>query len=622
MHIVEVKIRDFKNFRTEQTFNFENHWNFINGKNASGKTTILDAIFWCFTGKMFNTAQAGWKPKELSEENNVPISKVTEKFNTLVEVTFVDKLLSQAEFDQLSYEQQRKYKTTIKRTSFCGKTTAVSFNGTTLIQKKLAEILNNTYKIDLDKLWIFCNPEILFNKEYTDQTEAGKLIFDAVNKASKAELEELKKNMFNLYQEELASITMEASATDDIEMKAKLEKETKIGNKVLSQTNYELSLSTQNENDVIAELEKTKEEVLFNLENINKKIDSKKEILDSFAIYLNQQEMYNKLEQRLSKDEAILRQSAYNIAAINEELEPIEEDIIKIQEWLLDWQEFIEGNPSPRDIKIKLGLIVDVNSKVVAKAKPVIKKITCPVCGNLYVPKTTEPEIKQINESAQQLLNSDENAPFDYSHKIEEYKQQLKVLMETKLKLLNKIKLLELENEKLTYKSLEEIEVNRKKIAEFEVKLQLYRDSQFEIQKLKMNAEELEYENKYIGIMIDCITNYIKDKLRVISDKLNTNLKTGLITLFKLQQNGTIKEHITIIDKNSSAEFSETNTSARIKLGIEVCKVLQEFNNLNLPIFIDEIGRFSHTDWVYEIPNQVIMTCPTLDENVVIVGKS
>ena len=59
MFIKQIKIKDFKNVKEAVVYQFNDLYSMISGINGIGKTTIIDAIYWCLTGKLFNASLQG-----------------------------------------------------------------------------------------------------------------------------------------------------------------------------------------------------------------------------------------------------------------------------------------------------------------------------------------------------------------------------------------------------------------------------------------------------------------------------------------------------------------------------------------------------------------------------------
>ena len=73
MFIERLKLKNYRNYK-EEVFDFSDGLNVIIGKNAQGKTNVLEAIFFSVIGKSFKTN----KEKELIKwgENNSQIEGI------------------------------------------------------------------------------------------------------------------------------------------------------------------------------------------------------------------------------------------------------------------------------------------------------------------------------------------------------------------------------------------------------------------------------------------------------------------------------------------------------------------------------------------------------------------
>lgn len=69
MWIKNIKIKNFRNYDQEE-INLEKNINIFYGKNAQGKTNIIEAIFLCSLGKSFRAKKDNEMIK-LNEENAI-----------------------------------------------------------------------------------------------------------------------------------------------------------------------------------------------------------------------------------------------------------------------------------------------------------------------------------------------------------------------------------------------------------------------------------------------------------------------------------------------------------------------------------------------------------------------
>ncbi len=100
MLIKRIKIQNFRSTElAEFTFdNMQKVW--IKGKNGTGKTTIMDAYFWCFTGKLANGTTKGFQPRIKYDPTTT-----SQRVNEFVISEVNNKLPSQFSLSDLSDKQ-------------------------------------------------------------------------------------------------------------------------------------------------------------------------------------------------------------------------------------------------------------------------------------------------------------------------------------------------------------------------------------------------------------------------------------------------------------------------------------------------------------------------------------
>ncbi len=90
MKIKSIVLKNYRNYQN-QRFDFEDGLNVLVGKNAQGKTNVLESIFYCVIGKSFKTS----KEKEVIKwgENSSYVKGEFKKLyrDTTVELIFMDK---------------------------------------------------------------------------------------------------------------------------------------------------------------------------------------------------------------------------------------------------------------------------------------------------------------------------------------------------------------------------------------------------------------------------------------------------------------------------------------------------------------------------------------------------
>lgn len=104
MNIQEFKLRNFRNYK-ELKVTFNPHLNIFVGKNAQGKTNLLEGIFFCGLGKSFKTS----KDKDVIKwnEDNANISALIEKKyrKEKIDINFYDKTKKSIRIDSIAIKK-------------------------------------------------------------------------------------------------------------------------------------------------------------------------------------------------------------------------------------------------------------------------------------------------------------------------------------------------------------------------------------------------------------------------------------------------------------------------------------------------------------------------------------
>lgn len=109
---------------------------------------------------------------------------------------------------------------------------------------------------------------------------------------------------------------------------------------------------------------------------------------------------------------------------------------------------------------------------------------------------------------------------------------------------------------------------------------------------LRKRIQELQEEERYLANEIAKLEGYdflceefIRTKVELLEERINSKFKTVRFKLFKQQINGGIDECCeALID---GVPFSNANTASQINAGIEIINTLSEFYEVTSPIFID-----------------------------------
>lgn len=141
--------------------------------------------------------------------------------------------------------------------------------------------------------------------------------------------------------------------------------------------------------------------------------------------------------------------------------------------------------------------------------------------------------------------------------------------------------------------------VIRDEIAEIESKIKASDNS-----KIKARISELEEEQKAIGQkiasqeqMIDLTENFIRAKMKMISEAINKKFNVVSFKLFENQINGGLKE--TCECTVNGVPYSSLNSGHKIIAGMDIVRSLSELYEISCPVFVDNaesINEFNIPD--------------------------
>lgn len=141
--------------------------------------------------------------------------------------------------------------------------------------------------------------------------------------------------------------------------------------------------------------------------------------------------------------------------------------------------------------------------------------------------------------------------------------------------------------------------VIRDEIAEIEAEIKSADNS-----KVEARIAELEEEKKAVGQciakqeqMIDLTENFIRAKMKMISEAINKKFKVVSFKLFDDQINGGLKE--TCECTVNGVPFSSLNSGHKIIAGLDIIRSLSELYKINCPVFVDNaesINEFNIPD--------------------------
>ena len=140
--------------------------------------------------------------------------------------------------------------------------------------------------------------------------------------------------------------------------------------------------------------------------------------------------------------------------------------------------------------------------------------------------------------------------------------------------------------------------------------------------KVKERIAELEEEQRSIGQkiaeqeqMIDLTESFIREKMNMISEKINEKFKVVRFSLFDIQINGGLKE--TCECTVNGVPYSSLNNGHRIIAGLDIIRSLSELYGVSAPVFIDNSEAISTGNFP-EMDTQIIHLIVTDDNELTV----
>lgn len=587
MKLLKLEIENFKNINEPIVYDFNNGNSFnISGANGTGKTTLMDAYTWCFSGKLSNNSIKGYEPKD-NDINSINFGREKKGIKTRVKATF--------EIDNTKYVLER---ITPPTTIIFGKE-GLEKRYTTV--KDAVENIQTVLKLnDINHFVLLTNPAIIWNgtdneikqmtlKTLSDNKEIQNSIkkdfkedfnvFSVVNeiKTLKTALNNSKKeidniqfyikqntNLNNPKQQKQTEIQIETLQNRIEQIKKENQKYNEELNTFESQLLTNSKLEEQNNN----QLNKLKNQIVDIQKQEQSLVDKKNQLIDDYDLLPKTVE--TKIENELKQNSENKTKEIENIKKTISELEKKLEkpDVCK------ECGQEINVTIKLKDAQKKLELLS--NDKIDEK---VSKELYANILKELQE-KNTE-EIKHTDVELSKIRNSGQKLITEYNEFKTNFNKNL-LSVETVTKINQKINDIKKEIETNT-NSLTDC---NQTIAKEKLRLEQFNTYLNENKHLKELEEKVTTLNEDILEKQSIIESY----LNIIKDFLDTRLKKYdlEIVLFEYNKtNDTINETFIVRELKNGASYNTMNTGHKIRAGFRLIELLQE-NKEKLPIWIDE----------------------------------
>lgn len=602
MKLVQLNLQNFKGIEFGD-FRFTNN-TIIRGDNATGKTTVFDALCWLLFGKD-SLDRADFQIKTL--KNGEPVHNV----NHMVQAAFDNE-------DGTGFTLKRIYREKYSNprggeVKLTGHTTDYFINDVPSKEKEYKAFINNMINEDVFKL--ITNP-LFFNEQYTWQNRR-KLLLEMCGDVDDASVINSK--------DELKRLTelLNGRSVDE-QRKIIASKKTAI-NKELDMIPVRIDEAVKCKPTPLEAEQKLKDDIAT-IETAIKQLEEDKTVivngLDGAERTAKIREVKRKLADRKSQlmnehtDNERRLEHEYKLSLVQLQMAESERDRYKDREYELDSQ-----------IKQEEARIEKLQSEFDKFNQSQFDDELCPTCGQPY-PAEKRAELEAIFntqkatnlEEWQKLIDSAKALKQNYIEqkeimqvKADGMSSQIEELSNNKDKKekamnevgevdldndvqVNDLKaelfMLELDEDNTSDDQLKRIDSELSELADKRSTLQteltkydVIRDITKRINELEQEQQRLINEKNLVDETAFLLDEFVKAKVEMLEDTIN---KHFTITTFKMANvlvNGSVEDCCeTMVD---GVPYRSLNNAARINAGIDVINALTKFYKVNAPVFID-----------------------------------
>ena len=602
MKLVQLNLQNFKGIEFGD-FRFTNN-TIIRGDNATGKTTVFDALCWLLFGKD-SLDRADFQIKTL--KNGEPVHNV----NHMVQAAFDNE-------DGTGFTLKRIYREKYSNprggeVKLTGHTTDYFINDVPSKEKEYKAFINNMINEDVFKL--ITNP-LFFNEQYTWQNRR-KLLLEMCGDVDDASVINSKDKLKRLTE------LLNGRSVDE-QRKIIASKKTAI-NKELDMIPVRIDEAVKCKPTPMEAEQKLKDDIAT-IETAIKQLEEDKSVivngLDGAERTAKIREVKRKLADRKSQlmnehtDKERRLEHEYKLSLVQLQMAESERDRYKDREYELDSQ-----------IKQEEARIEKLQSEFDKFNQSQFDDELCPTCGQPY-PAEKRAELEAIFntqkatnlEEWQKLIDSAKALKQNYIEQKEIMQvkadgmcsqiEELSNNKDEKQKAMNEVGkvdldndvqvndlkaelfMLELDEDNTSDDQLKRIDSELSELADKRSTLQteltkydVIRDITKRINELEQEQQRLINEKNIVDETAFLLDEFVKAKVEMLEDTIN---KHFTITTFKMANvlvNGSIEDCCeTMVD---GVPYRSLNNAARINAGIDIINALTKFYNVTAPVFID-----------------------------------
>lgn len=602
MKLTQLNLQNFKGIEFGD-FRFTNN-TIIRGDNATGKTTVFDALCWLLFGKD-SLDRADFQIKTL--KNGEPVHNV----NHMVQAAFDNE-------DGTGFTLKRIYREKYSNprggeVKLTGHTTDYFINDVPSKEKEYKAFINNMINEDVFKL--ITNP-LFFNEQYTWQNRR-KLLLEMCGDVDDASVINSK--------EELKRLTdlLNGRSVDE-QRKIIASKKTAI-NKELDMIPVRIDEAVKCKPTPLEAEQKLKDDIAT-IETAIKQLEEDKSViingLDGAERTAKIREVKRKLADRKSQlmnehtDKERRLEHEYKLSLVQLQMAESERDRYKDREYELDSQ-----------IKQEEARIDKLQAEFDDFNQSQFNKELCPTCGQ-KLPASKYEELQTIFNQSKAVKLEEWQALIDSAKALKQNYIEQKEIMQVKAdgmcsqieelsnsknakqKAMNEVGevdldndvqvndlkaelfMLELDEDNTSDDQLKRIDSELSELADKRSALQteltkydVIRDITKRINELEQEQQRFINEKNLVDETAFLLDEFVKAKVEMLEDTIN---KHFTITTFKMANvlvNGSVEDCCeTMVD---GVPYRSLNNAARINAGIDIINALTKFYNVTAPVFID-----------------------------------
>jgi len=636
MKEIRLLALNLKNFKGVRSFSLKlnGHDGKVFGDNATGKTTLFDAFVWLLFDKDSNNR------KDFAIKTLDKSGQTLHNLDHEVEGVFLvgGKKLA---LKKVYREKWTKRRGSVKE-EFTGHTTDYFVDGVPVKKKDYDETVNNLIQEDVFKL---LTSPTYFNEQLKWQ-DRRKVLLEVAGDVTDEEVIRSNKELADLLD------VLNGRKIED-HKKVIAAKKKEINDQLekipvrIDEINHNLpDLTGLDKEQLEADIAKinaeidAKQDLISNIRNGTEITEKKKRIseVEIELMQIKQQheagtkdELY-RLKAKIQEEESNISILESKIRNLDTEIKFNTEDINRIesqlQEWREEWQRVNQqqfehdencncptcGQPLPEEqiqearenalkqfnlekakkleeitAKGKKGAaqkqkLIEENEKLEVEKEKIIKEI-----------EKKQSVVDELNEKLKlvesTIVDITENP--QYVAKLQEKQQLQNEITELQLKADESIQAIHME--------ILELKQKRDQLNADLGKFAVLKQSEQRIKELEEQERELAAEYEQLEHQLYLTEEFIRTKVDLLEDKINSKFKYARFKLFETQINGGIQEVCETLYEG--VPYSSLNSAARINIGLDIIDTLSEHFGFRAPIFVDNAESVTK---LIDIDSQII----------------